>query len=401
MTQQKDSLISASEVTSSAGVVATDTREAALLGAQVLARGGNAMDAAAAACLASCILEPEAAGIGGYACCAVILEGASGKVWSLDANSVAPAAARPDMFALAPARKQGRTINEVEYSCRVKNDANLYGPLAVSVPGVMAGIGLMWEKWGRLKWHEIVEPSLALISNGLTFGQAAAAVQARQGVMRNFEATWQYLVPDGKVPGPETPWHPAELEKTLTRIKSAGWHDFYQGELGRAIGNYISESGGALTARDMSRYRPAALQPLTAAFRNGRIYGSNLPNGALSSLQILNMLDSFEAAADDDVVYWHRLGEVLKLAWRDRLLYLGDPEHAEVPVEKLLSPEYAAGRVETLRQFPEYVDPLTPRCPEEPPGGTIQVSAADCEGNLAAATISHGGLFGSCVTVSG
>ena len=95
------------------------------------------------------------------------------------------------------------------------------------------------------------------------------------------------------------------------------------------------------------------------------------------------------------------LKRVASVGWRDRLRYLADPDFVDVPVERLLSKDYAAGRVETIRQFPEHVDKLVPEFTVESPHGTLHVSAADADGNLVSVTISHGGAFGSCVTVPG
>ena len=108
------------------------------------------------------------------------------------------------------------------------------------------------------------------------------------------------------------------------------------------------------------------------------------------------MLECFDPADDADVMYWHRLAEVLKLAWRDRLEYLTDPDFAEVPVERLLSKDYAAGLVERTRQFPRWVDDLPARFPPGAMHGTLHLSAADVEGNLVSATITQGMAFGAC-----
>ncbi len=113
------------------------------------------------------------------------------------------------------------------------------------------------------------------------------------------------------------------------------------------------------------------------------------------------MLECFEPVPENTVTYWHRLAEVLKLAWRDRLLYLGDPDHVDVQVQRLLSKDYAAGRVESVRQFPDCVDQRSPKPEGDSTAGTLHVSAADVEGNVASVTISQGGAFGSVVTVPG
>src|SRR5581483_5594576 len=147
-------------------VVAAESEPAARAAKEVLEAGGNAADAAAAACIASCMVEPQLVDLGGYVAAAVVLEGKTGKVWSIDADSAAPAAATPAMFKVLPKPPGLRGLNENEYNCSVKGNANVDGALAVGVPGTMAGIGTIWERWGRLKWPQIVAPSQALLSRG-------------------------------------------------------------------------------------------------------------------------------------------------------------------------------------------------------------------------------------------
>jgi gamma-glutamyltranspeptidase/glutathione hydrolase len=393
-------MIEGKEITSSRGAVVAGPEEAARIGARVIEAGGNAFDGAAAACLACAMLAPQSNGVGGYMLVAVVLEGKSGRVWSLDANARAPAAAREDMFELGPAGAGGG-LNESEYGCSVKGDANVYGPLAVAVPGQMAGIGTLWERWGRMKWEEIVAPSLELLSTGFPYGPLASAIRTHEGILGKFEATATHLMPDGLLPDADDLWHRPDMEKTLQRLMEAGWRDFYDGEIGRRIADHLSGTGGILTQEDMAGFEPRITEPYAAEYRGVPVYGPILANGCLSSLQSLQMLDLFDAVADTEVIYWHRLAEVLKLSWRDRLNYLGDPEYTDVPVERLLSRDYAAGRVEALRRAPEQVDRQRFRAAGKGVPETLHVSAADSEGNVASVTITQGAAFGSCVTVPG
>jgi gamma-glutamyltranspeptidase/glutathione hydrolase len=388
------------ETKASRGVVAADPEDSARAGGKLLASGGNAMDAAAAACLASCVLEVCATDIGGYVFAAVILEGKSGRVWSLDSNSVAPAEASPNMYDVGPAGTGKRGINENEYQCSVRGNVNIFGPLAVGVPGVMAGVGTLWERWGRAKWPQVLAPARELLDKGFPYGRVAAAARAREAEIRRFEPTLHHLMPKGGLPKPDEIWHRPDFEKTLARIASAGWRDFYEGDLGRRIAGYVRSGGGILSHADMKAFRPRLTAPYETSFRGAKVYSSILANGGLSVAEALDMLDLLDPVPDTDPRYWHWLAEVLKLVWRDRLRYLGDPDHAQVPVRRLLSPEYAAGRVETLRTYPDSVDRRRFQ-PARQVKGTIHISTADTEGNLVAVTISHGGDFGSCVTVPG
>jgi gamma-glutamyltranspeptidase/glutathione hydrolase len=389
------------EISVSGGAVATESPEGARIGARILERGGNAMDAAAATCLALGVLMPYYVDVGGYACSGVVLEGKSGKVWSLDSNSTAPAAAHERMYEVMDKIPGKVGLNENEYDCSVKDDANIYGPLAAAPPGFMGGVGMLWEKWGKLTWPEIVEPSLALVENGFPYDVNAEEIERRLPIIKKYESTYGLLLPEDKVPSASDIWHRPDLDKTLARLASAGWRDYYDGELGRHIADYVESIGGVVTRADMAGFKPRITEPIESSFRGAPVYGPILPNGSLSAMQILNMLDCFEPLAMDDARYWHRVTEILKLGWRDRLQYLADPDFVEVPVATLLSRDYAAGRVEGLRNYPDHVDRNGPLQPTANPHGTANVSAADAEGNVVAVTLTQGNPFGSCITVPG
>jgi gamma-glutamyltranspeptidase / glutathione hydrolase len=338
---------------------------------------------------------------GGYVLCAVVRKAGESGVWSLDANAVAPRRSTERMFQVLPAEAAKNGINETEYECSVPGDANVTGPLAVAVPGFMAGVGTLWERWGNLRWPEIVAPSQRLVSDGFPYGPTAAAMARHMAVLRRFEPTVRHLMPRGTLPAPTDIWHRPDLETTLERLSAHGWQDFYSGEIGRRVGRSVTEIGGILDAEDMAGYAPRVEPAYETRYRGHAVFAPRLPNGALSALQLLNFLDCFPASVElDSPGYWHRLAEVMKLAWQDRLRYFADPSFTKVPVPRLLSKEYALGRTEALRQFPAALGPQQPPLAAAPPS-TVHVSAADHQGNVVAATISQGFAFGSCVTVPG
>jgi gamma-glutamyltranspeptidase/glutathione hydrolase len=344
------------------GAVATSPADAARAGAGILARGGNAMDAAAAACLACAVLEPQAVDLGGYVLAAVVLEGATGRVWSVDANSVAPAAARPDMYRVLPMRDGPPGINELEYGCSVENDANIYGPLAVGVPGFLGGVGAMWERWGRLPWAEIVVPARKLVEDQ-RYSLVRNDIEPKREVIARYPSTAALLLPDGCLPSDDQPWPRPNLARTLDRLAAAGWRDFYDGEIGRAIADFVASQGGILTRDDMAAFAPRITDPLSSQYRGAAVHTAIAPNGGFSVLAALRDLEQFPALPDSDPEYWDRMAQTLKRMWSERLA--GSP------------PAGAS------------------------PHGTTHVAAADTQGNLVSATISQGGLFGSCLAVPG
>jgi len=331
-------MIEGTEVVASLGVIATGPAEGARAGGRVFEGGGNAMDAGAAACLACAIIEPQAVDLGGYVAAGVVLEGKTGRVWSIDANSVAPAAAREDMYEVLPVRSGPRGINELEYGCSVRDDANVYGPLAVGVPGFLGGVGTLWERWGRLNWAEIVAPAREMVETGLSLDQVQSSFQKKRELMARFGNAW----------------HRPDQARTLDRLAFAGWRDFYDGELGRTIADFVGAQGGILTRTDMANFTPRITDPVTAPYRESMVHTAIAPNGGYS---VLEALQDPIVTAD-----WEGLAGVLQRMWQKRL------------------------------------DTTNVRAS---PHGTIHVAAADHEGNLVSMTISQGGLFGSCLAVPG
>jgi gamma-glutamyltranspeptidase / glutathione hydrolase len=332
-------MIEGTEIHAPRGVVATGPADAARAGAAIFERGGNAMDAAAAACLACAVLEPQAVDLGGYVAAGVVLEGATGKVWSIDSNTVAPAAARADMFEVLPVRGGPRGINELEYGCSVRDDANIYGPLAAGVPGFVAGVGTLAERWGRLAWADLVEPARQLVESGPDYTLVRVDAEKKRAALSRYAAGW----------------HPADLARTLARLAHAGWRDFYDGELGSTIADFVLAQGGILTRDDMAAFTPRITPPLESHFRDATIYTAIPPNGGFTALEAL---DAFDADPERD--YWTRWARVLPPVWARRLDRPG------------------AGASKH---------------------GTVHVAAADAEGNLVSMTISQGGLFGSCLAI--
>jgi gamma-glutamyltranspeptidase/glutathione hydrolase len=390
------------QIAGTAGAVVAESELVARAGGRILEAGGNAFDAAAAACLACSMLHPDKCGVGGYLLTGVAIDGASGRTWSIDANSRAPAAAHEGMYDVGPvAADAPKGLNANEYDCSVRGDANVYGALAVGVPGQMAGIGTLHERWGRLAWPQVVQPSLDLLSDGIPIGAGLAnSINTLEDVIRRYPVTAAHLLPNGVVPQAGSIWHRPHMERTLERLATAGWQDFYDGEVAGAIVDSVAAAGGILTRQDMATFQPRISEPYAAHYRDAEILGAILPNGPISVLQALNMLDCFDTVDVDDVVWWHRMTEVLKRVWRDRLTYLADPDYADVPIERLLNRDYARGLVEDLLRYPEAVD-IQPFAAGGGIPETSHVSTADSDGNVVSATITQGGGFGSVFTVPG
>ena len=350
------------EVVGSTGVIATGPAEGARAGARIFELGGNAMDAVAAACLVCAVMEPQAVDLGGYVFAAVLVDGKTRRVWSIDSNSVAPMAARDDMFEVLPLRSGAPGINEIEYGCSVRDDANVYGPLSVGVPGFMAGVGTLWERWGRAKWPTIVAGAQELVDFGLSFGLVRESILAKRDVIAKFPSTAGILLPNGQIPDSDQQWPRGDLANTLRRLGTEGWRDFYEGEIGRAIADFVGSRGGILTRDDMAGFFPRITKSLSGRYHRALIHTAVSPNGGFSVLHALNDAEARGLPFDDDPTYWTNWASILERTWQRRL----NP----------------AGTGATRH-------------------GTVHVAAADWQGNLVSATISQGGLFGSCLAVPG
>lgn len=394
-------MIEGHDVVSVVGGCAAGPAEAARVGARIIEQGGNAFDAASAAAMACCMLQPGSTGIGGYGGCAVVKHGESGRVWSVDGNAKAPKAVTEDMYCPRTPSLGADGLNEREYGATVDNDENIYGPRAIAVPGMAAAIGTIHERWGRLPWAAIVAPSQQLIEEGFPYGATAGHIRSMREQIRRFPATEKHLMPDGKEPSPDDIWHRPDMEWTLGRLAEAGWQDFYNGEVARRIDEYLRETGGMVTAEDLAEYEARVTQPLGIDYHGARVHTPILPNGGLSVLQHLKMWEQFDDCDIDSAEFWHRFIEISKLAWRDRLTFLADPDFVQVPVERLLSSDYCHGRTQTLRDFPDRVDRLDPARGRGHGHGTLHLSTADNAGNLVSFTITQGMAFGSVVTIPG
>lgn len=356
------------EITCENGAVATGPAEAAQAGAAILAEGGNAFDAAVAACLACAVMQPQQIDLGGYVLAAVLREGATGRIWSVDANTTAPAAAAADMFRTHPVRSNPTTyldINEREYGCTVEGDANIYGPLAVSVPGFIAGVGALSERWGQLPWPQIIAPARALVAAGIPYSRILSDVLFKREAIARYPSTLKFLLPDGfdHLPNSDALWLRPDLLRTLDRLATAGWRDFYTGELAHTIADFVVSQGGLLSREDMAAFEPRITDPLTGSYRNAQIHTAIAPNGGFSVLSALADLEQQPMFPDTDPRYWDTMAKVLTRMWTERL--------ANSPL------------------------------PGTSPHGTMHIAASDRSGNIASVTVSQGGLFGSCLAVPG
>lgn len=381
-------------VTGSTGAVAADHELASQAGAEILAQGGNAVDAAVATALALGVVQPAGSGLGGGGF--LLVRKADGQVAALDFREVAPKQASRDMF-IDPAT--GKAVPE----------RSRWGGLAVAVPGEPAGLGQALREWGTMKPAQVVAPALRLADKGFPVGRhlarSAAMVVPKLAPDHPLRG---FLAPQGNILSVGQTVRRPELAQTLRTLGQEGFLAFYKTQPG-AIGDDLIQAnrraGGLLQAEDINTYKPIVRTPIAGRYRGHQVYVMPPPAGGITALEALQILDarpplqqgpSASATIHDTI-------EALKHAFADRAKLHGDPAFIHVPTDELSSIEYAKGRAATIlpdKVLPpaSYGRPGTGQ-PLSPPRdkGTSHLCVIDRHGNAAALTTTVNLSFGARV----
>jgi gamma-glutamyltranspeptidase/glutathione hydrolase len=316
-------------VASRGGVVAAQNGVAAGIGAEILAAGGTAVDAVIATAFALSVREPWNSGLGGIGFMVVHPAGASG-AQVVDFGPVAPRGLDPGAFPLT-----GETATELFTWPRVVDDRNMHGPLSFTVPSAVRGYALALERFGRMKWRDLVAPAAALARDGLpvdwyvTLKVASAAADLR----RYGESSRVYLR-DGLPPtAPANGAAPSlglgRLGDTLARLADAGPDEFYRGDIAQAISADVREAGGVLSAEDLAACRARIVPALDIAYRGHVFEAARGLTAAPTLADILDRLSARRFGAKPDGDYFEALAAALHAAYTARLAGLGDAEPAD------------------------------------------------------------------------
>jgi gamma-glutamyltranspeptidase/glutathione hydrolase len=369
--------------------IASANAQATDAGLEVLARGGNAFDAAVAVSATLGLVEPESSGLGGGAF--MLLHVAKdGRDVFVDARERAPLAATRDMFLDA----QGEAVRE----------KSVNGPLAAAIPGLPAGLVHLAQRYGRLPLRESLAPAIRLAREGWRFGAKNESMLGfRKEVLPRDAAAAALFMPDGKVPAAGTVMRNPDYAAVLERLAREGHDGFYRGELARTLADGVKAAGGLWTVEDLAQYEVKEREPLRFEHRGFKLVTAPPPSsGGIALAEILNVLSGYDYAAMDAVPRSHLLVEAMRRAYRDRAVHLGDPDHVQMPVAQLMSPDYAAGLragIHPARATPSAALPgVTPAAPRP---DTSHFSIVDREGNLASVTQTVNLPYGNAFVVPG
>ena len=374
------------------GVVSAGRAEASQIGRDILAQGGNAIDAAVAVAFAMGVCEPNANGIGGGGFM-MIRDGKTGKCVFLDFRENAPAAATPAMY----------TPKEPGSNYDV-NLANVYGGKAVAVPGEVAGLLYALEHYGTMTPKQVISPAADLAREGFVVTPLLNAdMEEHAPQLKQYGDGWKIYLQDGEAYPVGSTLRNPDLANTLDKIAEGGKDAFYKGEIADKIIAQVQKDGGVLTHADLEGFTVRVLEPVRGTYRGYELISSPPPSSSGPHvLQILHVLENFNTSALEvnSVEYLDLFSEVFKLCYADRAAYMGDPNFVQVPLNGLLSKEYAkelAARVDLSRaQPPAPGDPW-----KHESMSTTHFSIADKDGNLVAVTRTINHFFGSCVVPEG
>jgi gamma-glutamyltranspeptidase/glutathione hydrolase len=375
------------------GAVACSDIIAADIGLQILKDGGNAVDAACATAFALAVTYPQAGNIagGGFA---LIYLADSQQVFFLDFRETAPAAARVETF--------------LDSEGKVDRDKVVSGPLAAGIPGTVAGLHEMYQRFGSLDWNNLIQPSRLLADTGFIIGRTLAEALAEdQEVLRKFAATEVIFFHKGKPIESGQRLTQSDLALALNLIEQEGRDGFYQGETAEAIAAYCADNGGLITEKDLQNYNPKWREPVHFKFRQLDVYAAGLPSsGGVAMGQILKTLEQYELEryTAHSPEYIHLFTEAARRAYADRSEYLGDPDYTENLTQQLLDDSYIASRIKSID--PDRASSSADILPGIPKGQsesdqTTHLVAADIHGNIVSLTYTINAWFGCKAVVPG
>jgi len=373
-----------SMVISPYGVVASSQVQASQAGAEILSRGGSAVDAAIATNAVLGVMEPDMNGMGGDLF-AIYWDARTGKLYGLNASGWAPKALTIDYL-------KSRSVTQMPES----------GIDTVTVPGAVEGWNRLHERFGRMAWKDLFAPAIFYAENGFAVQELISMDwqgAARTKLKNDPETRRVFLVHD-EAPQMGEVFKNPDLAKALRLLAEGGPRAFYNGEIAKAILATSRELGGTMTSEDLEDFSAEWVEPISITYRGWKVYELP-PNGqGMAALEMLNILEQFSPAKAGPLSAeeLHKRIEAMKLAYADLARYNADPRFAKVPVAGLLSKDYA-------KQRAQLINPRKANCDTDagrpPASDTTYLTAVDREGNIVSLIQSNFSSFGSGITVRG
>lgn len=370
------------------GMVSAQDRIAAEVGRDILARGGNAIDAAVATGFALAVTHPQAGNLGGGGFMMVHLA-ETGEVIALDFREMAPAGATRDMY--------------LDADGEVDNRLAQYSRLSAGVPGTVMGLLDALESYGTMTRREVIGPSIRLASKGFPLSYAMAeSLEDNREQLSVDESTVDYFL--GRKAGQK--FTQADLAKTLRRIQKSGADGFYAGKTADLIVAEMQQGRGVMTLEDLANYKTVKREAVKGTYKGHELYAMSPPSsGGVHIVQMLNILSGYDLQADghNSAAYLHKLIEAMRRAYADRSKYLGDPDFVDVPVAALTAQSYADDLRETISSnVAAKSSDITPgaQLPYESVN-TTHYSVIDKKGNAVAVTYTLNFSYGSGYSVDG
>ena len=374
------------------GMVSTQHFLATAVGERILSRGGNAYDASIAIAFTLAVVLPRAGNIGGGGFM-VIYDSQTQKPYSIDFREKAPQMSTRDMYLT-----EDGSFNDMNLST--------LGYLASGVPGTVAGLWDVHQKFGSLPWNELLEDAIYFAENGFKItpflGDILFNYSEALSIFPETKKIFQKHYPNFK----DKLLIQKDLANTLKIIASKGREGFYEGQIAKKIASEMKKNNGLITEDDLKKYNPIWRKPLISNYRDTQIVTMGPPSsGGLHVIQMLNIVENYDLKniGHNSTNYINLLAEVMKYAYSDRSKYLGDPDFYDVPVEKIISKEYATEinkNIDIGRSTP--VNDIYPgKFLDKESHETTHFSVVDEEGNVVSMTYTLNSTFGSKVVIKG
>ena len=370
-----------------AGAVASPDYYGAIAAKEILSKEGNAVDAAVATAFTLAVTYPEAGNIGGGGFMTLWYEG---KPYFLDYREVAPGKADKDMF--------------LDGKKNVIDNLSLYSHKASGVPGTVAGMWAVHQRFGRLSWKDVMAPAIRFANDGfrvnkqlVTRYQEIEPTAPANGYFKHYFGSMK----EGHM------FKQPELGKVLERIAMQGSDGFYKGETAKLITQQMAKNDGLITESDLANYQAKWREPLVANWQDMQVITAPPPSsGGIGLIQLLSMkqelINDFKGVEVNSSKYVHLMAEIEKRVFADRAEYMGDPDFVTVPVSKLINTNYMAQRAKQVN--PKSISNTEQVKPGLDNGEKLQTthfSIVDKWGNAASNTYTLNGWFGSAVVVQG